>query len=113
MLQISHTDSSLDLTIGFNGYPAPTVSVSGATFPLKSLTPQVHILSDCSQEVRVSVVWGTEDEGVRRAANGRNITWSAWNGIQISVTLDVQCKYTNLVNHVNLSVVSLLFRCKV
>ena len=93
MLSILHTDSSLNLTAGFKGFPAATVSVSGATFPLKSLTPQVHTLSDCSQEVGVSVVWGTEDEGERRAANGSHVTWSAGNGIQISVTIDVQCKY--------------------
>ena len=93
MLQISHTDSTLNLTAGFKGYPAPTVSVSGDTFPLKSLTPQVHALSDCSQEVGVSVVWGTEDEGERRAVNGRYVTWSAGNGIQLSVTIDVHCKY--------------------
>ena len=100
MSQISHTDSSLNLNAGFKGYPAPTVSVSGATFPLKSLTPQVHTLSDCSQEVGVSVVWGTEDEGERRAANGRHITWSAGDGINVSVTIDVQCKYIkfNLFN---------------
>ena len=94
MQQISHPDFTLNLTVGFKGYPAPTVSVSGATFPLKSLTPQVHTLSDCSQEVGVSVVWGTEDEGERRAANGRQVTWSAGDGINVSVTLDVQCTYT-------------------
>ena len=94
MLSIPHTDSTLNLTAGFKGYPAPTVSVSGATFPLKSLTPQVHTLSDCSQEVGVSVVWGTEDEGERRAANGRQVTWSAGDHINVSVTLEVLCKYT-------------------
>ena len=90
-VQINHTDSSLNLTVGFKGYPAPTVSVSGATFPLKSLTPQVHTLSDCSQEVGVSVVWGTEDEGERRVANGRHITWSAGNGVSTTVSLIVTC----------------------
>ena len=104
MVQISLTDSSLNLTAGFKGYPAPTVSVSGATFPLKSLTSLVHTLSDCSQEVGVSVVWGTEDEGERRAANGRLVTWSAGGGIIISVTLDVQCKYINLYNHVKTTI---------
>ena len=92
-VQINHTDSSLNLTVGFKGYPAPTVSVSGATFPLKSLTPQVHTLSDCSQEVGVSVVWVTEDEGERRVANGRHITWSAGDGVSTSVTLIVTCTY--------------------
>ena len=95
-VQINHTDSSLSLTAGFKGYPAPTVIVSGATFPLKSLTPQVHTLSDCSEEVGVSVVWGTEDEGERMAANGRHITWSAGDGITTSVTLSVTCKYANV-----------------
>ena len=93
MQQISHTDFTLNLTVGFKGYPAPTVSVSGTTFPLKSLTPQVHTLSDCSQEVGVSVVWGTEDEGERRAANGRQVTWSAGDGVSTSVTLSVTCTY--------------------
>ena len=92
-VQINHTDSSLNLTAGFKGYPTPIVSVSGATFPLKSLTPQVHTLSNCSQEVGVSVVWGTEGEGERRAANGRQVTWSAGDGISISVTLNVTCMY--------------------
>ena len=92
-IQINHTDSSLNLTAGFKGYPAATVSVSGATFPLKSLTPHVHTLSDCSQEVGVSAVWGTEDEGERRAANGRNITWSAGDGVSTTVTLIVTCTY--------------------
>ena len=95
-VQINHTDSTLNVTARFKGYPAPTVSVSGATFPLKSLTSQVHTLSDCSQEVGVSVVWGTEDEGERRTANGRQITWSAGNGVFITVTLNVTCTYTKV-----------------
>ena len=98
-VQINHTDSALNLTAGFKGYPAPTVSVSGATFPLKSLTPQVHTLSDCSQEVGVSVVWGTENEGERRAANGRHITWSAGDEISISVTLNVTCTYFKVIRY--------------
>ena len=52
----------------------------------------------------MSVVWGTEDEGERRAANGRHITWSAGDHITVSVTLDVQCKYINLYNHVKTTI---------
>ena len=41
----------------------------------------------------MSVVWGTEDEGERRAANGRHVTWSAGDGVSTFVTLIVTCTY--------------------
>ena len=44
----------------------------------------------------MSVVWGTEDEGERRATNGRHITWSAGNGVSTSVTLSVTCTYAKV-----------------